>query len=80
MRKIEGHEKSLKGLLQNTKYSIHYYQREYAWQRKQVQELVDDLTDEFLTYYDPAHERSEVSNYGVYFMGSISCLPGVREP
>ena len=71
MRKIEGHEKSLKELLQNTKYSIHYYQREYAWQRKQVQELVDDLTDEFLTYYDPSHERSDVTNYGVYFMGSV---------
>ncbi|MGN0075974.1 MAG: DUF262 domain-containing protein, partial [Parafannyhessea sp.] len=71
MRKIEGHEKSLKELLQNTKYSIHYYQREYAWQRKQIQELVDDLTDEFLTYYDPSHERTEVSKYGVYFMGSV---------
>lgn len=29
MKKIEGSPKNLKQLLQNTKYSIHYYQREY---------------------------------------------------
>lgn len=31
MKKIEGSPKNLKQLLQNTKYSIHYYQREYMW-------------------------------------------------
>lgn len=71
MKKITGTEKTFKQLLQNTKYSIHYYQREYAWQYKQVQELIDDLTDEFLIYYDPAHERRDVANYGAYFMGSV---------
>ena len=71
MRKISGTEKTFKQLLQNTKYSIHYYQREYAWQYKQVQELIDDLTDEFLNWYDPEHERTDVVNYGVYFMGSV---------
>ena len=71
MKKINGTPKNLKELLQNTKYSIHYYQREYAWQFKQIQELVDDLTDEFLIYYDPAHERKDVAQYGVYFMGSV---------
>lgn len=71
MRKITGTEKTFKQLLQNTKYTIHYYQREYAWQYKQVQELIDDLTDEFLIFYDPSHERYEVQNYGVYFMGSV---------
>ena len=71
MRKISGTEKTFKQLLQNTKYSIHYYQREYAWQYKQVQELIDDLTDEFLNYYDPVHDRADVANYGVYFMGSV---------
>lgn len=71
MKKISGTKKTFKQLLQNTKYSIHYYQREYAWQYKQVQELVDDLTDEFLNWYDPAHGRADVANYGVYFMGSV---------
>ena len=71
MRKISGTEKTFKQLLQNTKYSIHYYQREYAWQYKQVQELIDDLTDEFLNWYDPSHDRADVASYGVYFMGSV---------
>ena len=50
MKKIEGSPKNLKQLLQNTKYSIHYYQREYMWQRKHIEELIDDLTSEFLDY------------------------------
>ena len=41
MKKIEGSPKSLKQLLLNTKYTIHYYQREYRWQRKHIEELVD---------------------------------------
>ena len=71
MQKIEGSPKSLKQLLQNTKYSIHYYQREYMWQRKNIEELVDDLTSEFLLFYQPGTPRTEVDNYGVYFMGSV---------
>lgn len=71
MKKIEGSPKSLKQLLQNTKYSIHYYQREYMWQRKHIEELIDDLTSEFLDYYVPGDSRQKVQDYGAYFMGSI---------
>ena len=71
MKKIEGSPKSLKQLLQNTKYSIHYYQREYMWQRKHIEELIDDLTSEFLDYYVSGDDRKDVQDYGAYFMGSI---------
>ena len=71
MKKIEGSPKSLKQLLQNTKYSISYYQREYMWQRKHIEELIDDLTSEFLNYYDLGDDRQKVQDYGAYFMGSI---------
>lgn len=71
MKKIEGSPKNLKQLLQNTKYSIHYYQREYMWQRKHIEELIDDLTSEFLEYYKPGDARPAVADYGAYFMGSI---------
>ena len=47
MKKIEGSPKTLKQLLLNTKYTIHYYQREYRWQRKHIEELIDDLASEF---------------------------------
>ena len=71
MKKIEGSPKNLKQLLQNTKYSIHYYQREYMWQRKHIEELIDDLTSEFLESYKPGDARQAVADYGAYFMGSI---------
>jgi len=71
MKKIEGSPKNLKQLLLNTKYSIHYYQREYMWQRKHIEELIDDLTSEFLEYYVPGDSRQKVADYGAYFMGSI---------
>lgn len=71
MKKIEGSPKNLKQLLQNTKYSIHYYQREYMWQRKHIEELIDDLTSEFLDSYHPGDSRPAVADYGAYFMGSI---------
>lgn len=71
MKEIKGSPKSLKQLLQNTKYTIHYYQREYMWQRKQVEELIDDLTSEFLESYKPGDDRPDVKNYDAYFMGSI---------
>ncbi len=71
MNEIKGSPKSLKQILQNTKYSIHYYQREYMWQRKHVEELIDDLTSEFLQFFKEGDERTEVQRYGAYFMGSI---------
>ena len=71
MQKIDGSPKSLKQLLLNTKYTIHYYQREYMWKTKQISDLISDLTDEFLNYYNPEDSREAVNNYGAYFMGSI---------
>ena len=71
MKKIEGSPKSLKQLLHSTKYSIHYYQREYLWQRKHIEELIDDLTSEFMDFYNEGDTRQMVKDYGIYFMGSI---------
>ena len=71
MRKIDGSPKNLKQLLLNTKYSIHYYQREYMWRKEQIEELIEDLSSEFLNFYKQGDERVDVYHYGVYFMGSI---------
>ncbi len=71
MKKIDGSPKSLKQLLLNTKYTIHYYQREYRWGRKQIEELIDDLTSEFLNNYISGDSREKVMDYGAYFMGSV---------
>lgn len=71
VREIQGQARTIQQLLSGIKYAIDYYQREYQWQTKQIQELVDDLADKFLQEWDPAHERREVASYAPYFLGSI---------
>ena len=77
MQKIDGSPKSLKQLLQNTKYTIHYYQREYMWQRKNIEELVGGHVmadvNAFLIYQDD----NGVSNVNVCFGGEDVWLAGV---
>ena len=70
-REIHGISKSVRELLKDMKYSVDYYQREYKWQTKQVEELLDDLTERFLEDHDDANPRGAVADYGHYFLGSI---------
>ena len=44
---------------------------EFKWGRKQLQELVDDLTGRFLNSYQPGDASPKVASYGHYFLGSI---------
>lgn len=69
--RIAAKEKSVWVLLHSRKYGIDYYQREYKWTRKQVAELVQDLTSKFLEFHEPQHRRNDVKNYGHYFLGSV---------
>lgn len=71
MKEILGDVKTIRMLLSNAKYSIDYYQREYRWEAKQIEELISDLTGKFMESYEEAHERQEVEGYGHYFLGSI---------
>ena len=71
MKRIEGAARSVRKLLSGSKYTIDFYQREYAWQERQVRELIDDLTGKFLDFFSPDHARHAVENYGHYFLGSI---------
>jgi uncharacterized protein with ParB-like and HNH nuclease domain len=71
MKKIDGTPKTIRELFTGAKYTIHYYQREYQWQTKQIEELIEDLTGEFFEFYSPDDERKKVLSYGHYFLGSI---------
>ena len=70
-REIDGKGRIVRELLAGRKYSIDYYQREYKWERKQVAELVEDLTTKFLESHEEGNERSAVADYAHYFLGSI---------
>ena len=71
MKQLDCYPKSLLSLMTTKHYTINYYQREYRWQRKQIEELIDDLTSEFLNHYNYGDEREDIVNYETYFMGSI---------
>jgi hypothetical protein len=70
MSTIEAHSKPIRDLL-SPKYTIDYYQREYRWETRQIEELLDDLESSFLDSFEPAHERPMVADYSPYFLGSI---------
>ena len=71
VKTIDGHARTVRELLDKAKYAIDFYQREYAWQERQVRELIDDLTGKFLDFYESGHSRHEVERYGHYYLGSI---------
>jgi uncharacterized protein with ParB-like and HNH nuclease domain len=79
MQKIIGKEKSLSDLLINKKYTIHYYQREYRWGKKQIEDLIDDLEGEFNNFYEPSHQPQMVEKYGHYYLGAIVLSSGNGE-
>lgn len=71
MQKINGYPKNLVTLL-GSRYFIPYYQREYKWEKKQMLELVEDLSDEFLNNYQVDHGLKDVDRYGMYFLGPVT--------
>ena len=69
--RITGLARSVRDLLFNRRYGLEYYQREYAWGREQVAELIADLMQRFLDQHESAHTRKSVSAYREYFLGPI---------
>ena len=71
MNKVDAYPKTIRDLLENVKYKIDYYQREYKWRKEDISALLDDLEGKFLQSYDPGHSRAKVQEYPHYFLGSI---------
>lgn len=53
------------------KFDVDFYQREYVWQRKQMEDLIMDLSGEFLKNWNEDDELEKVSQYDPYYMGEI---------
>lgn len=71
MKVINANAKTINGLLKDQKYKIDYYQREYKWEERQIEEMIEDLSSTFFDDYQPTHQLSKVAQYGNYFLGSI---------
>ena len=66
----------LKKILSGRRFTVDYFQREYRWGRKQIEQMISDFQGTFEEYFDPLHDISEVANYGFYYMGCIICTGG----
>ena len=53
------------------KYDVDFYQREYVWEKKQIEDMVEDLTIEFLKNWRKEDVLSKVKDYSPYYMGEI---------
>lgn len=71
MSEITPYYRTVQQLLQSQSFSIDEYQREYKWEKENIDELLSDLLDKFSNCYRPEHDTQEVGNYGEYFLGSI---------
>ncbi len=60
----------LKQLFEN-KFKVDFYQREYVWQTKQIEDLIIDLSTEFLKSWSPKDDFEKILKYNPYFMGEI---------
>lgn len=71
MSAITPHYRNVQQLLQSQSFSIDEYQREYKWEKENIDELLSDLQAKFISHYKPGDETPAVSSYGEYFLGSI---------
>lgn len=76
MKEISAVKKTVSQVLERVKYNLDYYQREYMWSNKEINQFLEDLTGNFLGNYDGKHNRQEVRNYEHYFLGPIILSQG----
>ncbi len=67
--KIEAHDRSIAEVLDDKKYTVDYFQREFKWEERHIEQLVSDLTSSFLDEYKPEHKRKDIEAYNSYYLG-----------
>lgn len=58
-------------LLFSEKFTVDFYQREYVWEKKQLEDLINDLSTAFLKCWKKEHSLDNVRMYDPYFMGEV---------
>ena len=78
--KIEAHHRNIFDVLNEQKYTVDFFQREYSWEKKHIEALVTDLTSTFLTEYTSGDKREEGEKYNNYYLGPfvVSLKDGKR--
>lgn len=68
---IDAKSKKLMELLFRRKYQVKYFQREYKWQKNNIEDLLVDLERSFMSNYSVEHTRDNVPDYDCYYMGPV---------
>lgn len=67
--KIDADDHNVFEVLNEKKYTVDYFQREYSWEQKHIEQLITDLTSTFLDVYTEGDDRAEVEHYNNYYLG-----------
>ena len=78
--KIDANDRSISEVLKDTKYTVDYFQREYKWGERHIEQLVSDLASSFLNEYTSGDPREKVEEYNCYYLGPfvVSIKDGQR--
>ncbi|SDQ01225.1 Uncharacterized conserved protein, contains ParB-like and HNH nuclease domains [Mucilaginibacter sp. OK268] len=79
MRFVEAKDRSLANILSDNRFRIDSFQREYRWQRKQIEALISDLATAFEKNYKPGDTLETYEEYGSYYMGPIVLCDDKKE-
>jgi uncharacterized protein with ParB-like and HNH nuclease domain len=67
--KIDAQAHTINQLLGSNKFVVDYFQREYSWEQKHIEQLVTDLCTSFENAYAEGDERPDVAKYAHYYLG-----------
>ena len=67
--KIDADDRNVFEVLNERKYTVDYFQREYSWEQKHIEQLITDLTSTFLDGYTEGDPRTAVEHYNNYYLG-----------
>lgn len=78
--KIDADDRTVFDVLNERKYTVDYFQREYSWEQRHIEQLVTDLTSTFLDVYTEDDPRTAVEHYNNYYLGPfvVSSMDGMK--
>jgi uncharacterized protein with ParB-like and HNH nuclease domain len=79
MRFLEAKDRSLSHILSENRYRIDAFQREYRWQRKNIEALISDLVTAFEKNYKLGDTIETYGEYSSYYMGPIVLCDDKKE-
>ncbi|MGO8738135.1 GmrSD restriction endonuclease domain-containing protein [Rhodoblastus sp.] len=79
-QKIDADDRNVFDVLNERKYIVDYFQREYSWKATHIEQLVTDLTTTFLEEHTPGNARARVAHYNNYYLGPfvVCSKDGIR--